>query len=381
MRDFVLTSESMTRGHPDKLCDQISDAAVDACLSSDPAGGIVAECAAASGVLFLSIRHRRELAFDPTALARRVIAEVGAQGDFAQRAAIMLDLAAAPGLPGPAEARACGASHMTTAFGHACDHTPERIPFAIWACHRLAARLDARRAEGALPWLGADAQVQIAARFEDRRPVAVEALALTFALGEAAAPEEEALRAALWEEAIAPVFEGAAVAPEPDLRIALAAMPGPGGPQAHSGLTGRKTAADSYGAFARHSSSALSGKDPGRTERLAAYAARQAAATVLAAGLARECEVQLSYAPGDAAPSGLEVDTFGTGALSDQKLSKRLGKTIDFRIAAIQERLDLWALPAARGGRFFQDCAVYGHFGRPDLDPPWERTPDADRLA
>lgn len=372
MRSVVLTSESMTTGHPDKLCDQISDALVDACLSSDPEGAAVAECALASGVVFLSVRHRRALQFDPSAVARRVMAEAGYDGaPGVERLTVMLDQVAEPDLPGPTMGDSARARHMSTAFGYACDQTPERLPYAIWAAHRLSARLDAVRSSGEASWIGPDAQAQVAVRFDDRRPVAIAGVALTYVA--IAAPPDRDADAALRRLVIDPVFADAPVRPDARTRLILRATPPPGGPSAHAGLTGRKTADDCYGAFARHSSSALSGKDPGRIERVSAYAARQAALSVVAAGLAVECEVQLCYAPGDAGPLSLAVESFRSGALPDDEIARRLADEIDFRMGAMVERLEMWRAPAARAGRFYRDFAAHGHFGRRDLDPPWER--------
>ncbi|MEO1292901.1 MAG: methionine adenosyltransferase domain-containing protein [Pseudomonadota bacterium] len=379
MRTFVLTSESMTAGHPDKLCDQISDAIVDACLASDGEGGIVAECAVASGIVFLSLRHRRPLLFDAASLARRVIRDAGYREDAdGGRTTVMIDAVHDPLLPGPEE-EARVASHMTTTFGYACDHTPERMPYPVWAAHRLSARLDTARKNGdgnkngEIDWAAPDAQVQVAVRFADRRPVAIAAIALTIAGGAETAPAD--LETLVRRDLISPAFADAAIAPDENTRLIVRSLPGRAGPRAHAGLTGRKTADDCYGAFNRHPSSALSGKDPGRMERLAAYGARQAALSVIAAGLARECEVQLSYAPGDSAPLSVGADTFGTGTVPDNEISARLVDRLDFTVSAMSDRLDLWPLPAARDGRFFRDLATYGHFGRSDLALPWEQTP------
>lgn len=372
MRNFVLTSEAMTAGHPDKLCDQISDAVVDACLASDPEGGVVAECALASGVAFLSIRHRRPLAFDPAALARRVIVEAGyREAEIAERMTVMLDMVADASLPGRRAPGASIASHMTTAFGYACDQTPQRMPAPIWAAHRMIDALERVRAEEALSWLSPDAQIQVAVRFEGRRPVALEGVAFTFA-ALTPPPATAELHALLRERIIPSALEGGELAATAQTRIVVSPMPGPGGSRAHAGLTGRKNASDAYGGYARQSSSALSGKDPSRIERVAAYAARQAAVAIVAASLAQECEAQLSFAPGDARPLSVELDTFGSGAAPDAELSARLRAAVDFEVGAMEERLRLWELPAAHGGRFYRDLAAGGQFGRSDLAAPWD---------
>lgn len=372
MRNFVMTSESVTAGHPDKLCDQISDAVIDACLTAGPGRGVVAECALATGVVFLSVRGTVDPPCDLAALARRVIAEAGydaAGGNLT----VMLDLA-----PDHAAGLA-QRGQMTTAFGYACDHAADAMPLPIWAAHRLTRALDDARRDGRLPWLLPDAQAQVAVTFRDRRPVSLRAIALAF--GAHGTLGAAAMEAALRAEVIAPAFAGSAIVPDDKTRLICLAMPDIAGAEAHSGQTGRKTADDCYGGFARHSAAALSGKGPGRIDRTAQYAARQAARAVLAAGLAQECEVQLSYVLGDEAPVSVEVDSFASGRISDDRIARRLAESFDFRVAAIAERLGLWTLPAAHGGRFYRDLATYGHMAREDLAAPWEDVSQRAALA
>lgn len=380
MRDFVLTSESMTTGHPDKLCDQISDTLVDACLSSDEDGGIVAECAVASGVVFISIRHRRALRFDPAGIARRVLADAGYTEDAQpDRTTVMIDAVQDPNLPSR-RAAGTGASHMATVFGFACDHTIASMPFSIWAAHSISRCMDQLRTEEKPDWLSADAQVQVAVRYANRLPVEIVGVAATIAAGDVTT-NQSTLVERFRREVLDPALSDASLHVSSATRISLRLTPAPGGPRSHAGLTGRKSADDAYGAYARHASSALSGKDPGRIERVAAYAARQAALSVVGAGLARECEVQLSYAPGDEAPLSVEIDTFGSGRMPDPEITARLRDAMDLRASALAERLDLWMLPRTHSGRFYRDCATYGHFGRGDLDAPWERALDPKLLA
>ena len=202
--------------------------------------------------------------------------------------------------------------------------------------------------------------------------MAVRGIAITF-YADGPCPSGAELERALGEAVVAPALDGQALQPDKATRVVVQREPGRGGPGAHAGLTGRKTGDDSYGGFCRQGSSALSGKDPSRIDRIAAYAARQAAVSVLAAGLARECEVQLSYVAGDEGPASLEIDTFESGELPDAEIERTLARALDFRVGTIIERLDLWSLPRARGGRFFRDLARHGHFGRPELDLPWDR--------
>ena len=378
MRNFVMTSESVTEGHPDKLCDQISDAVVDAWLAAGLRVGVIAECAIATGVIFLSVRSGADAPVDLAALTRRVMAEAGYPETAEGAPTVMLDLVAAPEL---AADRVAGprARHMVSAFGYARADSPTAMPYPIEAAHRIARALDTARREGRLPWLSPDAQAQVAARFRDRRPATLEAVAISF--GHNGMPAEEVAREDLMTEAVRPALAGLAPAPDDRTRVVLFPAHGPAGPQVHSGLTGRKSADDAYGAFIRRGGPALCGKDPSRIDRIAVYAARQAARALVAAGLAQECEVQLSYIAGDTAPVTVEVDSYGS-APDDAGLSRRLREACDFRVAAIAERMGLWDLPAARGGRFYRDLARYGQIGRDDLAPPWEDVGDlAARLA
>lgn len=379
MRDFMMTSEAVTEGHPDKLCDQISDAVIDACLASGSRTGIIAECAIATGVTFLSVRAGAELAVDFAALARRVMAEAGyEQKKHSRVPTVMLELSQDSALE--AGALATGrARHMVTAFGYACSGNRNAMPMPILAAHRIVRALDVARRENRLAWLSPDAQAQVAVRFADRRPVGLSAIALT--LGARDAPGIDAMREALRAEAVAPALTDLGLEMEPETRFVVFPAQGEAGPEAHSGLTGRKSADDFYGSFTRRSGSALSGKDPSRIDRIASYAARQAARCVVAAGLARECEVQLSYIVGDQHPASVEVDTYQSKGVDDAGISRRLRDIFDFRVGAIAERMGLWDLPAARGGRFYRDLACYGHMGRDELTPPWEDVSMADRLA
>ncbi len=379
MRNFVMTSESVTVGHPDKLCDQISDAVVDAYLATGHRAGVIAECAIASGVVFLSIRAGAPAPVDPAAIARRVLAEAGyAPGDQARPPTVMLDLSHGAELTEAALARG-EARHMVTAFGYACDHAATAMPYPIHAAHRMAQALDAARREDRLSWLSPDAQVQIAVAFADRRPVAIKAVALTF--GITGDPGQTAMEDALRDVVVVPALTGQGLEIDADTRLLVYPATGPAGPDVHSGLTGRKSADDAYGSFIRRSGPALSGKDPSRIDRIAVYAARQAARAAVTAGLARECEVQLSYVVGDSEPVSVEVDTYGSGTVADATISARIAEVFDLRVAAIAERMGLWGLPAARGGRFYRGLASYGHMGRDELYPPWEDVSLAARLA
>lgn len=376
MRNFVMTSGSSGEGHPDKICDQISDAMVDACLTGDPRARMVAECALASDVLFLSLRTDREPAFDAAALARRVFDAAGYGGRTRRQPTVMLDLVIAGS---PDEDDGPRASNMVTAIGHACTHTPAALAYPVWAAHRLTRTLDGLRKSGGASWLGPDLQAQVAVEFRDRCPVRVSAIAVTAGLDDPATPED--VVAFLRREVLGPALGSSRAEFDPDTRMVFLRAPNGGGPAAHSGLTGRKTAEDSYGGFARQTTAALSGKDPSRIDRTAAYAARQIARCIVAANLAAECEVQVSYLLGDDRPASLEIDTFGSGRLPDNAIAGRVRDVFDLGTDSIESRMALRTLPALRGGRFFRDLATYGHMGRDDLSPPWEDTHLAADLA
>lgn len=379
MRNFMMTSEAVTEGHPDKLCDQISDAVIDACLATGIRTGIITECAISSGVTFLSVRTNEELPVDLAALARRVMSEAGyEQKKYARLPTVMLELSHDPGLS--AEALGAGrARHMVTAFGYACSDNDRAMPLPILTAHDFVRALDAARRDKRLSWLSPDAQAQVAVRYEDRRPIGLSAIALN--VGTHEAPDRETMREALLSEVVAPVLTGLGLYMEPETRFVVSPPHGEAGPDAHSGLTGRKSADDFYGSFIRRSGSALSGKDPSRIDRIASYAARHAARAVVTAGLARECELQLSYIVGDEAPASVEIDTFQSGRLDDAAISGRVRELFDFRVGAIAERMGLWDLPALRDGRFYRDLARYGHMGHDVLSPPWEDMSIAAKLA
>ena len=370
MRSFVITSESVTLGHPDKLCDQISDAVVDACLAQGGRPEVVAECALATGIVFLSVRGTAEPPCDLAALARRVIAEAGYPAEEGDGPTVMLDLA---------PEAAAGAGQMTTAFGFASDDTPEMLPLPLAAAHRLARALDAARTSGGASWLSPDAQVQVAVRYSDRKPVDLPAIAFAAAIRDVVDPGR--IETWLGREIVPDAFAGLALVPGASTRLVCKTTATADGPQSHSGLTGRKTAIDTYGGFARQSAAALSGKSPARVDRTAQYAARAVAQAVVRAGLARNCEVQLCYLLGEAVPVSVEVDTFGTGRLADATIEARLCEVFDFRAEAIAERFALWDLPRLRAGRFYRDLACYGQMGRMDLAAPWEAAQIATLLS
>jgi S-adenosylmethionine synthetase len=391
--DFVFTSESVTPGHPDKLCDQVSDAIVDCFLREDPACRVTAESAVTKGILFLAVRFLTGAQVDVATVARDVIARAGyTQGDFrADTCSVMTNMmpenhgmASPQRMPaGAGELDALVAEHNVTLFGFACRQSPGFLPLPVWLAHRLARSLARVRAEDGLSYLAPDGQAQVAVEYRGRRPHRVHSLTLLTASEAGAEVPLERLRREVEERVVPAAFAGEELRPDGKTRIYVnpRGLFPVGGPSTHAGLTGRKTAIDTYGEYARHSGAALSGKDPGRIDRAGAYAARHAAKNVVAAGLAEECEVQLSYAIGQAQPVSLQVDSFGTGSLPDAEIARRLRAEFDFRPAAVLAAFDLRALPRRANGPFFERLAVYGQVGRTDLALPWEATDRVDALA
>ncbi|WP_363345827.1 methionine adenosyltransferase [Methylocystis echinoides] len=386
--DMIFTSESVTPGHPDKLCDQISDAAVDALMREDESARVVVECALATGVLFLAARYAADARVDLPALARKAIQDAGytSEGFDARSCSILTSLAELPLesrepelAEDDEEAIARRVAHeQANAFGYACRDTAELMPAPIYFAHKVARALDAARRHG-FSALSPDAKTQVSVHYRDGRPTRLHSLSLTVALdGSAGSEAQDRLRAIALD-----ALSTGDIMPDAQTRVVINAG-GPleiGGPARHAGLTGRKIGIDSYGEIARQSGSALSGKDPSRIDRAGAYAARHAAKNIVAAGLADRCEVHLAYAIGQAEPLSLSVETFNTGKTSDEAIARRLAAVFDFRPAAIVRRFGLRRRAAAAGPKgFYLPLATYGHFGRADLDLPWETTDLAGAL-
>ena len=391
--DFIFTSESVTKGHPDKLCDQISDAVVDHFLRHDPQSSIVAECAISSGILFVSAHYASMAGFAIPEVARQVIRGVGYTKDVfdADACTIMtsfMDHTARDYHPvnldamSDADLDAITAKHQVTVFGYACDHTSVLMPLPIWLAHRLAARLDDEDVAKELPYLLPDGKAQVTIEFHDGRPARIHTITLVASQVSADAVSPEQLHSDLLASVVEPVLAKEKFRLDKDTNVYVN-PDGPivgGGPTAHSGLTGRKTGIDTYGEYARQSGTGLSGKDPMRIDRVGAYVGRYAAKNVVAAGLARECEIQLSYSIGVPAPVSVRARTFGTGKMADKELGERVAQVFDFRVGAIVRDLELRKLPARNPLGFYQRLAAYGQMGRSDLDVPWERTDKAEAL-
>jgi S-adenosylmethionine synthetase len=273
-------------------------------------------------------------------------------------------------------------SDQATVFGFACRHNDELMPLPVSLANQLARELDRARASGDLPFLSPDGKVQVAVEFQERMPVRIHGISIVAAQTELSKPSAAQLEEALRERVIKKVFETERVKPDGKTRIAInpdgAVLYG--GPHAHAGLTGRKSGADMYGEFARQSNAGLSGKDPSRIDRVAVYAARHAAKNVVAAGLAEECEVQLSYSIGMAAPVSVQVETFGTERVDTGEIATRLRRSFDFRLGAIVRDYALRDLPSRSDDGFFVKLAAYGHLGRPELGLPWETVDKAAQL-
>jgi S-adenosylmethionine synthetase len=390
-RNFMFTSESVTEGHPDKLCDRISDAIVDRFLRHDPYTRVITECAVSTAIVFIAARFESDALVDFTKIARQTIEQTGyEQPSFsAKTCSIVTSLKELS----PQENRHLDETQMSaeeieqitvknqaTVFGFACNQTPALMPLPIWLAHELAKKLTQVRVDNILPYLTPDGKTQVGVEYGDRQPKRIHSITIIASqnpLSHSHSPDLKQLEQDLHETVIDPVFETQPIKPDKDTKIFIN-PDGPliiGGPAAHSGMTGRKNAIDTYGEYSRHSGAALSGKDPSRIDRVGAYAARYAAKNIVAAGLADECEVQLSYSLGLSRPVSIEVETFGTGKIDEEEIKILLEKHFDFRLAGIIKQFNLRFLPSLLKGGFYKKLAAYGHVGRTDIGlVPWEET-------
>src|SRR5262245_43676380 len=385
--DFVFSSEAVTRGHPDKMCDQISDRIVAGYLRHDPDAQVAAEAALSTGIVFSSVRFSSKVPVDTASLVREAIADAGyAEGRFNARTCTVMSSHIEHERTRVPPSSLIGASdaaidrlvpaEQVSAFGFACNHTRELMPLPIWLANKLARRLDAARQNGDVPYLTPDGKAQVAIEFRRGRPYRVYSVALFSGQRHESERPAGQLEADLRQRVLSVAFDGEEVRPDTETRVFVTGM-GKGGPYVHAGLTGRKGGADTYGEYARRTDSALSGKDPTRVERIGSYAARYAAKHAIAAGLAEQCEVQLTYSTGFAGPVSVQVETFGTSSLKADEIAKRLRKVFDFRIGALCNRFRLTELEPED---IYPKLAVYGHFGRTDLALPWERLDSVDAL-
>jgi len=409
-KKYLFTSESVTEGHPDKVCDQISDAILDEFLTKDPRSRVAAETTVTTGMVLVCGEITADCYVDISKVVRETVKNIGYEGQAGggfdcNTCAVLTSIDEqssdiAGGVNKAFESREnnaavdiqetanLGAGDQGIMFGFACNETPEYLPLPISLAHRLAFKLAEVRKNGTLTYLRPDGKSQVTVEYENDKPVRID----TVVISTQHAPEingisdntkvQEMIKNDIIKYVIEPVFASDELKPDastkylinPSGRFVI------GGPQGDSGLTGRKIIVDTYGGYSRHGGGAFSGKDPTKVDRSAAYASRYVAKNIVAAGLADKCEVELAYAIGVAKPVSIMVDTFGTGTVSDDKIMELIEQHFDLRPIAIINYFNLRNLPMLNNGKFYQKLAAYGHMGRTDFDVPWEKTDKAEEL-
>lgn len=387
---LMFTSESVTEGHPDKICDQVSDAVLDACLEQDPRSRVACETAVKTGYVMLLGEITTNAVFNYDELVRKVVNEIGydasekgfdgnscgvlvaiakQSGDIAM--GVDKALEAKSGQMTEAEVEAIGAGDQGMMFGYACNETPTLMPLPIYLAHKLTRRQSEVRKNGALPWLRPDAKSQVTVEYSFGKPKRIDNVLISTQH----APEisQEDIRKNVIEHIINPVLPKELVDADMKIYVNPTGRFVVGGPMGDAGVTGRKIIVDTYGGMGRHGGGAFSGKDPTKVDRSAAYAARYVAKNVVAAGLADRVEVQVAYAIGVAHPLSVNVETFGTAKIADEKIAALINEYFDLRPGAIIRDLDLRK-------PIYRKTAAYGHFGRDDIELPWERTDKAAAL-
>ena len=409
-KKFLFTSESVTEGHPDKVCDQISDAILDEFLTKDSRSRVAAETTATTGMVLVCGEITSNCYVDIPQIVRSTVKNIGYEGtsgggfdyntcavltsideqsvDIAGGVNKALETRSENADTFSSETESLGAGDQGIMFGYACNETPEYMPLPISLAHKLSYRLAQVRKDGLLNYLRPDGKSQVSVEYEEGKPVRIDTVLLSTQHAETIngisdnSKVQEIIKNDLKKMVIDYVFETESIKLDSQTKILI--NPSGrfviGGPQGDTGLTGRKIIVDTYGGYSRHGGGAFSGKDPTKVDRSAAYASRYVAKNIVAAGLAEKCEIELAYAIGVAEPVSIFVDTFGTGRISDDEISEIIRKDFDLRPASIIKQFDLRNLPAKNGGKFYQRLAAYGHMGRTDIDVPWEHLDKVDCL-
>lgn len=388
MAKHLFSSESVTKGHPDKICDRISDSILDAIMAQDPNGRVACETCCTTGMVLIMGEISTTADIDIPAIARKAICDIGydsADKGFdgntcaiitsldKQSPDIAMGVDASYELKGGEEDKynLNGAGDQGMMFGYACDETPELMPMPISLAHKLALKLTEERENGDLAYLRADGKTQVTVEYDDDKVVRIDAIVVSSQ--HSADVELEQIRKDIIEKVIKPTIDPSLIDENTKIYVNPTGRFVTGGPQGDSGLTGRKIIVDTYGGYSRHGGGAFSGKDPTKVDRSAAYMCRYIAKNIVAAGLAKNCELQLAYAIGVAKPVSVMVDTFGTGVHSDEELAKAVKNVFDLRPAAIIDELDLRR-------PIYTATSAYGHMGRTDVDLPWEHTDKVEAL-
>lgn len=388
MAKHLFSSESVTKGHPDKICDRISDSILDAILAQDPNGRVACETCCTTGMVLIMGEISTTADIDIPAIARKAVCDIGydsADKGFdgntcaiitsldKQSPDIAMGVDASYELKGGEEDKynLNGAGDQGMMFGYACDETPELMPMPISLAHKLALKLTEERENGDLAYLRADGKTQVTVEYDDDKVVRIDAIVVSSQ--HSADVELEQIRKDIIEKVIKPTIDPSLIDENTKIYVNPTGRFVTGGPQGDSGLTGRKIIVDTYGGYSRHGGGAFSGKDPTKVDRSAAYMCRYIAKNIVAAGLAKNCELQLAYAIGVAKPVSVMVDTFGTGVHSDEELAKAVKNVFDLRPAAIIDELDLRR-------PIYTATSAYGHMGRTDVDLPWEHTDKVEAL-